>query len=551
MAAPPAPSRPTLPEIGDTVGGLYRITSLLGEGSFGKVYTAERVDVPEHRVALKVAPLDAFPGKNVARELLMLAAAGHPNVVQLKDHGITRDYLWLTMPVYRGRTLEERLDDGPLSPREAWAIFQPIARGLAALHAAGLRHQDVKPENIFLAEFGGDSHPILLDLGVAAEKNADFCAGTVLYASPEQLLAFSSRVAPLPLTEKMDVYAFAATLLRALVGPAHFPGEGARSQAEIAAAHEARATRPIQLAALPALRGTARAMISAELARWLAPHPAERPSMDEVATKLDVLLEPDREADRLRDERLAAEKRSRETSVRRARLAAVLVVMAGAGAAGVAYAHRATLRLASELARAERRGAESFDKLETCDAAHRIVQRQKNACELARAQDKASFERDLEASSERGRENGAETTSALTRMQSRFERRLERCEREAAEARGAREALQASIEDERKTARLRESDLMASRDAQRALAEERGTLLAAREGELAECRASAARMPVETAPHGSLGPKPTEPKSAAPPSSTTAKSEAPEHVAQAAATEPSKVDEAETASPGM
>ena len=130
-----------------------------GEGMFGKVYVAERVDVPAHQVALKLVPREVYSGRNVERELVMLAAASHPNIVQLKDHGTTEGYVWLTMPVYEGETLGDRLERAPLSLEDAHEIFLPIARALDALHKAGLRHQDIKPENIFLATFAGRLAP--------------------------------------------------------------------------------------------------------------------------------------------------------------------------------------------------------------------------------------------------------------------------------------------------------------------------------------------------------------------------------------------------------
>src|ERR1700722_17606332 len=108
-----------LPDVGDVVGGHYQLVRLLGQGMFGKVYVAQRLDVPEHQVALKLLPRSLYAGRNVERELVMLATVGHPHVVQLKDHGMTPDYVWLTMPVYEGETLAERLARGPLTLRRA------------------------------------------------------------------------------------------------------------------------------------------------------------------------------------------------------------------------------------------------------------------------------------------------------------------------------------------------------------------------------------------------------------------------------------------------
>src|SRR5690606_37659069 len=131
------PAADPMPRVGDVVGGHYRLVRTLGEGMFGQVYVAERTDVPEHRVALKVLSRDMYAGRNVERELVMLAAASHPHIVQLKDHGMTEHYVWISMPLYEGETLDERLERGTLSLREAYDIFVPIARGVHALHERG------------------------------------------------------------------------------------------------------------------------------------------------------------------------------------------------------------------------------------------------------------------------------------------------------------------------------------------------------------------------------------------------------------------------------
>ena len=66
----PSPFRTDLlPDVGDLVGNHYRLVRLLGKGMFGKVYVAERIDVPAHQVALKVVPNEVYSGRNVEREL--------------------------------------------------------------------------------------------------------------------------------------------------------------------------------------------------------------------------------------------------------------------------------------------------------------------------------------------------------------------------------------------------------------------------------------------------------------------------------------------------
>jgi tRNA A-37 threonylcarbamoyl transferase component Bud32 len=377
--------RDSLPLDGDIVGGQYRLVRRLGEGMFGRVYVAERTDVPEHRVALKVIDRAMYGGRNPERELVMLAAATHPNIVQLKDHGITDDYVWLTMPLYEGETLAERLERGPLSLREAYDVFLPITRGVQALHARELRHQDIKPENIFLADFEGRPHPVLLDLGVAVERNAAFVAGTALYAAPEQLAALGGVPGSSTLSARMDTYCLATTLLVALVGEDNLPGSDARSPFDIANAFEEREHNPLRGNTLPDLCGEPRRLLSDAFSRWLTPDPDDRPTAGEMATQLEVLLEQERDVQRGIERGVA----QRKASLRRVRIALGALLLVGAGATAFGFSKRETLRIAAELDRVKAAGVVSFDKLDTCIAAHEIGQREIVSCETDRKADTA------------------------------------------------------------------------------------------------------------------------------------------------------------------
>jgi serine/threonine protein kinase len=460
-----------LPDVGSIVGGHYRLVRLLGKGMFGKVYVAQRVDVPAHQVALKLVPREVYSGRNVERELVMLAAASHPNIAQLKDHGTTDSYVWLTMPVYEGETLGERLRRGTLSLEEAYEIFLPIARALDALHEAGLRHQDIKPENIFLATFAGRLHPILLDLGVAAERDASFVAGTILYASPEQLSALSKSPDSIQLTDKMDTYCLASTLLVSLVGPAQFPGEGADSRLEIVKAQSIRASQPLSYSALPELSGSARDKLRDALCRWLDPDPTKRPPVSVMAEELDVLLESQRER-----ERLAERRTLRQKIVRRVTFAAVLVVV-GVGAL-IAYSKRETLRLASELHRARAEGAASFDKLDTCVASHQLAKHEVQVCRESKAKEEVEFRTMLDQISKSGESEG-ERARQMQSLQATFATRLKSCEDDlgasAKERAAERDTLTSDFQ-------RREAELAADRDEQKKLAE-------SRQGDLDRCRA--------------------------------------------------------------
>ncbi|MEM1033623.1 MAG: serine/threonine-protein kinase [Myxococcota bacterium] len=429
-----------LPKEGDVVGGHYRLIRRLGEGMFGRVFVAERLDVPEHRVALKVLRADVYAGRNVQRELVMLAATAHPHVVQLKDHGQCARFVWLTMPLFEGRTLEARLEEGPLGLREAYDVFTPICRGVHALHARGLRHQDIKPDNIFLARLEGQLHPVLLDLGVAVEQHADFVAGTALYAAPEQLMALGGGREredgrPPVLSAKMDTYALAATLLRSIVGPTYYPGEHAESPFDIADAFRQRERAPLPPGSREELTGPARAHIAAAFSRWLAQDPQARPSADAMVGELDVLLEPERDAAAAIERTLDRERRA----FRRTRRALVGLVGVTAVGAVVGLWHRETLRLAGALRHAEAEGRASFDQLDTCVAAHALAADETATCRADRARDAATH-RDALA---RHEATSRATEEAFSRRLATVNGRFQGCR---ADGRAARDAFQTERE---------------------------------------------------------------------------------------------------------
>lgn len=425
----PPPSLPPvkLPGVGDLVGEHYILVSQLGEGAFAKVYLAQRDDVPEHHVAIKIFARAVYEGRNVERELVMLATVGHPNVVQLKDHGAETDYVWLTMPVYQGETLEERLERGTLSMNEAYEIFLSVARGMEALHAGGLRHQDIKPDNIFLALFGGRVHPILLDLGVAAECDSNFVAGTLMYAAPEQIAFLAAEPGDAVLSEKMDTYGVATTLLMALVGRDLLPGATAEGADDIKAAQKVRAESPLHDKALPDLKGRPRELFIAALKRWLALDPKERPSMSDLAEELDVLREPEREKARAEEQRRIRQK----TSLLRVRVAALVLLLMGLGTGYYLYSKRTTLALAGQLEKAQREGAESFDKLDTCIASHAIEKSAAASCRASREKDRTEFDASLDAVKKSGSATAAERAQQIKELNAIFANRLRTCEDES------------------------------------------------------------------------------------------------------------------------
>lgn len=277
---------------GTIIGERYEIESRIGGGEFAFVYRARDVRVPGHVVALKLLHRVArtpAAREGAIRELSLIASAFHPSLVHFKDHGWFEDRLWFVMPFYEGEELLDRLERGPLPLDEALRHFERLARGLAALHAAGIRHQDVKPENIFLVQLatGGSAEkkevlPILLDLGVAAPSGEMALAGTPMYFPPEVAARLFDEECDLPLTAKADVFALALSLLHSIEEPDLSDLEGADVDAFLKK----------RVASVPkGPRSRELAFLRPRFERWLAPHPNERPSAGQLADELAEILD--------------------------------------------------------------------------------------------------------------------------------------------------------------------------------------------------------------------------------------------------------------------
>jgi serine/threonine protein kinase len=286
--------------VGSVIGGRYQITRFVAEGAFGAVYQAQDLDVSGHVVALKLmhrAPASEQERQMHVREVQLIAAISHPSVVSFKDHGLHHDRLYIVMPWYEGETLAARLKRGPLARREALRIFQQLARALGAVHDRGIRHQDVKPENILLARFGEgqEDFPVLLDLGVGAFHHEFVPAFTPAYVAPEmarQHLEVTEGWNGAAVDGKSDVFALALTLFDALA-------PGARELSSYDSSLGALTRRSREGVALPSREELADVLPA--LTRWLSVDPAERPSAQELVRELEVLTRAeDRRAERKR-----------------------------------------------------------------------------------------------------------------------------------------------------------------------------------------------------------------------------------------------------------
>ncbi|MCQ9133747.1 MULTISPECIES: serine/threonine-protein kinase [Streptomyces] len=212
------------------IGSRYTAHQILGRGSAGTVWLGEG---PEGPVAVKLLREDLASDEELVgrfvQERTALLGLDHPHVVSVRDLVVDGNDLALVMDLVRGTDLRTRLDrDRRMAPEAAVAVVADVAEGLAAAHAAGIVHRDVKPENILLDMQGplgpGGSHRALLtDFGVAKlidtpkRTRATKIIGTPDYLAPEI-------VEGLPPRASVDIYALATVLYELLAGFTPFGG---------------------------------------------------------------------------------------------------------------------------------------------------------------------------------------------------------------------------------------------------------------------------------------------------------------------------------------
>jgi hypothetical protein len=158
---------------GTVLDGKYRLDEELGAGGFGVVFRARHLtlDCP---VAVKVfRPASGNDSglelQRFLREGATAARLNHPNAVRVLDSGVSSEGVaFLAMELLRGRSLARELAAvGPLSLRRAAGIGVTVADVLAAAHRQGIVHRDIKPDNVFLHNDGGEEVVKVVDFGIA------------------------------------------------------------------------------------------------------------------------------------------------------------------------------------------------------------------------------------------------------------------------------------------------------------------------------------------------------------------------------------------------
>ncbi|GIH24112.1 hypothetical protein Aph01nite_24220 [Acrocarpospora phusangensis] len=219
----------------------YEVLDILGQGGFGVVYRARQLAVGRE-VALKIDNRVLVSDRDRRRFMREVTSAGalsgHPHVADVYDAGVMPDGRpYMVLELCPGGSLADRLrKHGPLSVREVRDIGIKIADALAAAHAAGVLHRDVKPANILINSYGLVA---LSDFGLATMPSSG--EGAELSVTRESLTPAYAPPEAFELTEPTaagDVYALAATLYALLSGrPPRFPQNGVVNIAVIMALH--------------------------------------------------------------------------------------------------------------------------------------------------------------------------------------------------------------------------------------------------------------------------------------------------------------------------
>jgi tRNA A-37 threonylcarbamoyl transferase component Bud32 len=219
------------PYVGSTLNDTYRVDGLIAEGGMGRVYEARHVRLGRMtavKILHRALVTDAELVRRFRREAEIAGAIDHPNVVQILDMHTTADGVpYIVAERLVGEDLGQRLDrDGRLSIADTAHILRQACSVLTAVHARGVVHRDLKPNNLFLV--GEPAHPTvkLIDFGIAklhapgdaTATRTDVVMGTPAFMAPEQ--ARGSNV-----DGRADIYAIGAIAYRCVTGRAPYDME--------------------------------------------------------------------------------------------------------------------------------------------------------------------------------------------------------------------------------------------------------------------------------------------------------------------------------------
>jgi serine/threonine protein kinase len=217
--------------VGQILDGRYRLIGKLGEGGMGEVYAAEHIHI-EKRFAIKLLrPEIVSNAEAVTRfrqEARSSSSIGHRNIIAIEDFGQLADgRIYMCMELLNGAALNEVITQ-PVGVDRLLNILIQTGHGLAAAHAKGIIHRDMKPENVFVTIGpNGEDIPKLLDFGIAKVSGNDgqnhltrtgTIFGTPFYMAPEQALGN-------PVDARTDIYAVGVIMYECFSGSLPFQGD--------------------------------------------------------------------------------------------------------------------------------------------------------------------------------------------------------------------------------------------------------------------------------------------------------------------------------------
>ena len=241
--------------VGTTLRGKYTLERVLGAGSMGTVFAAtHRNGMP---VAIKLLNPDFSRNADVLRRFMregyIANRVKHPGVVKIIDDDVDEDgTAFLVMELLEGRTLDAEWEEHGRMPAErVMQVVVKLLDVLAAIHAEGIIHRDVKPENVFLTNDGGLK---VLDLGIArviesrTQTKLGILMGTPGFVAPEQALGNAPAI-----DARTDVFSVGALMFATLTGEVIHPGATPMEQMVLAASKPARALRSVLPSISPAI----------------------------------------------------------------------------------------------------------------------------------------------------------------------------------------------------------------------------------------------------------------------------------------------------------
>ncbi|MDI3405516.1 serine/threonine-protein kinase [Streptomyces cavernicola] len=271
------------PGAGRLIAGRYRLLSKLGHGGMGTVWRAKDETV-DREVAVKEPRIpDHLPERERAnafermrREARAAAKLDHPAVVNVHDVAVEDGQPWIVMEFVQGRSLGDVLQEGTLSGAEAARIGLEVLGALAAAHAAGVLHRDVKPDNVML---GRHDRVVLTDFGIAqieGETNltdTGSFVGSPEFIAPERVLG--QRPGP-----ASDLWSLGVVLYAATEGVSPFRRNNTP------------ATLQSVINATPAAPNAAKGPLADAINRLLIKDPNQRPDAVQIRRLLEEAVRP-------------------------------------------------------------------------------------------------------------------------------------------------------------------------------------------------------------------------------------------------------------------